>query len=102
MAAASMFEYTIYPDGGEPYEISCGTRDVLAWERAGKGRTSQDLVTGSATATYSFLHAAATRQKLFSGSLADFEASVDLLAGHHLTASSEGEDDAAVPTNPDL
>lgn len=97
------FRLTARPDSGEPFEISAGPRDQLAWERAGANRKYSDLVSGySMRDLYSLGHIAATRAGLFAGSLTQFEEQVDLEPGHTLTAedSPEVETDDEVPTRP--
>jgi len=91
------FRMTARPDSGEPFEITAGPRDQLAWERAAPGRAYSALLSGhSMTDLYSLAHAAAKRQGLYAGSLAQFEEAVELEVGHTLTTaedSPEVEDD---------
>lgn len=93
-----MFDFTITPDGAEPYPLTASSRDVLAWEKTGKGRSFQTLLTDRRLVElYSLAHIASKRQGLFDGSLAEFEESCDLRAGR----DDQDEDaDGPDPTQP--
>lgn len=83
-----MFTYTVRPDGGEPFVVVAGMRDILKWERTaprGKRRTAEDLATASAENAYSLAYTAAHRQGLFKGTQDEFEDQVDLDGGDSLT-----------------
>lgn len=74
-----MFTFTVTPDGGEKFEVTAGTRDVLRWEKTTKGASLAQLKEGvTLGALYRIAHIAAVRQQLFTGSLAEFEESCEL------------------------
>ena len=90
-----MFTFTVTPDGGEAYTLTAGTRDVLAWEKVSRGKTINALMQDLAMADlYRIAHLAATRQQLFTGPLAEFEAACEL----ELDGDADGE--AVDPTRP--
>jgi hypothetical protein len=74
-----MFTFTITPDGGDKFEVTAGTRDVLKWERTTKGASLGQLKEGVKLGDlYKIAHIAAVRQQQFTGSLADFEDTCEL------------------------
>lgn len=74
-----MFTFTVKPDGGEPYELTTTSRDVLHWEKVNKGKSLRQLGSEpSMTDFYALAHVTATRRQLFTGTLQEFEASVDI------------------------
>lgn len=89
-----MIDFTVKPDGAEPYQVTATARDVLVWEKAAKSRTFVKMMSELPLADlYIIAHIASRRHGLFSGNLHDFENSVDLVF--------EGEDeDSADPTPP--
>lgn len=90
-----MFTFTVTPDGAEPYTLTAGTRDVLAWEKVSRGKTINALMQDLAmTDLYRIAHLAATRQQLFTGPLAEFESTCEL----ELDGDADGE--AVDPTRP--
>lgn len=95
----AMFVWRVTPDEGEPYVVEAGTRDVLAWERAQPGRSAQQLQDDFHVANaYWLAHRAATRAGRFSGSLREFESSVDLESGTVVEVPAEGDGDGMDPT----
>ena len=88
-----MFQFTVTPDGGEPYTLTAGTRDVLNWEKVAKGRTINQLMQDLAmTDLYKLAHLASLRTQRFTGALAEFEATCELELG--------GADEQVDPTLP--
>lgn len=74
-----MIDFTIKPDGGEPYEVKAGTRDVLLWEKTSKGRSFAHLMNDLRMQDmYKLAHIAAKRQGMFTGPLDDFESTCEL------------------------
>lgn len=74
-----MFTFTVRPDGGEPYALTATTRDILQWEKTSKGKTLKTLQEQAPIEDfYKIAHFAAKRQQLFTGSLSEFEDSVDI------------------------
>lgn len=91
-----MFQFKITPDGGEPYELTADSRDVLRWERGGKGRSVAKLrETLSFVDLYALAHLAAKRQGRADGSLAEFEESCTFEF-----VADEDEDESGDPTRP--
>lgn len=77
----SMMTFEIIPDDGDPYRLEAGSRDVLMWEKAGKGRSFGQFGSGESMRMehlYGLAYFAARRQGLFTGSLAEWEQSVEL------------------------
>lgn len=74
-----MFTFTVLPDNGKEYEVTATSRDVRAWEKKHRDNSlmklTQDLKLDD---LYQVAYIASVRQGLYSGSQADFEASVDL------------------------
>lgn len=89
-----MYTFKIKPDDGDEFVVTAGTRDVLAWERAGKGRSvSQLMVSGlTMSAVYELAFLTAKRHGKFNGTQTEFEVSVDI---------ELGEDEAPDPTRTD-
>lgn len=79
-----MIEFTVQPDGGEKYEVTATSRDIVVWEKrtaSGKGgpRSFAQLMSDlRMTDMYIIAHVASKRLGLFEGSQADFEQGVDL------------------------
>lgn len=74
-----MFKFTIKPDDGEQYEVVAGSRDILAFEKAGRGRTLTQLSENpKMDDLYALSFLAAKRQGLFEGPREMWDASVDL------------------------
>ena len=74
-----MFTITVKPDGQDPFDVTASTRDVLQWEKVGKDNSLTKLQNNpSVSDMYSIAHFACKRQQRFTGSLQDFEASVDI------------------------
>src|SRR5690606_7630074 len=69
----------VAPDGQEPFKLVAGPRDILRWERTGKGRSASQLADGvSMTAVYEIAFQAVTRSGRWSGSFDEFCDSVDV------------------------
>lgn len=73
-----MHNFQITPDEGEAYEVRSTTRDILLWERTTKGAAAHQLQEPTMAALYKIAHLASVRTGRFSGSLKDFEETVDL------------------------
>jgi hypothetical protein len=74
-----MFVFTVNPDGADPYRAEAKSRDVIVWERAGRGRSLSKLAEAPRMEDmYSLAHTAVRRLALFTGSLPEFEATCDL------------------------
>lgn len=69
-----MLDFRVTPDGGEPYAVKADSRDVLVWEKTGKGKAFSKLMEDlSMVDLYRMAHIASRRQGLFTGSLDEFE-----------------------------
>ena len=73
-----MHNFRITPDNGDTYEVTSTTRDILMWERTTKGAAAFQLQEPTMGALYRIAHLASQRTGQFSGTLKDFEESVDL------------------------
>ena len=92
-----MIDVTITPDGGGPIEVTIQSRDVLVWERTGKGRSFGTLMDDiSMTAIYHLAWLAMRRLGHFAGDLKEFEATVEV------SLEEDQEDAEADPTPPAL
>lgn len=90
-----MFTFKIIPDASEPFEVVAKSRDIVRWEKGGRGRSFgkfADQANLSYTDLYSLAHATCVRRGLYGGSLADFEDGVDV--------ELVGEDADTDPTQP--
>lgn len=66
----------VVPDDREPFRVVARSRDISNWERTGKGR---DFTSGvNVSQIEEIAHIAASRQGLWSGSLAEFRAQCDI------------------------
>jgi hypothetical protein len=85
--------FRVTPDGGEPYEVTAGTRDVLVWEKTTPGAVASGLAEQqSLVDMYKIAWIASRRHGLFDGTLQQFEQNCDL---------DDGKDEPNVdPTNP--
>jgi hypothetical protein len=70
-----VIDFTIKPDGGDPYEITADSRDVLGWEKQSRGKkTFVGLMdTLNMIDMYQVAYIAAKRLGKFPGELAEFE-----------------------------
>ena len=74
-----MFTVTVTPDGGDAYDVTATSRDVMAWEKGGKGRSLGRLAeNASITDVVALAYLAAYRQGRFSGTREEFEATCDV------------------------
>lgn len=97
-----MITVKVVPDAGEAYELTCTSRDVLNWEKTSKGTTFNQLMDDLAMVhMYRIAHLAAKRQQMFTGTLDEFEKTVELeLVGDESGDSDDDEDGADPPTGP--
>jgi hypothetical protein len=76
-----MFTFRVFPDGAEPYEVTARSRDIVQWEKTGKGRSFGRLA-NEANLSFSDLtslaYVTAKRQGRYFGSLEEFEQSSDV------------------------
>src|SRR5690606_19493834 len=96
----SMMTFEIIPDDGDPYRLEAGSRDVLMWEKAGKGRSFGQFGSGESMRMehlYGLAYYAARRQGLFTGSLAEWEQSVEL---RPVKDDEDDEEGTVDPTRP--
>ncbi|TKG58050.1 hypothetical protein [Prauserella endophytica] len=74
-----MIDFKIRPDGGEPFEVTATTRDILNWEKVTKGASLKQLMEDlHAGDLYKVAHFASKRTQQFTGTLQEFEQSCDL------------------------
>lgn len=89
-----MQRFKVSPDGGEPYELVTGSRDVLVWEKTNRtGRTAVSLTEGASLMDqYAIAYLGAKRQGLFTGTREEFDSTCELEA--------LGEEEEPDPTPP--
>lgn len=74
-----MINLKVMPDDGEAFDLTATTRDIAKWERITKGASFAGLQNDmKITNVYQVSHIAAVRLGLFSGTLAEWQESVDL------------------------
>ena len=74
-----MIDFTIHPDGGEPYEVKATARDVLMWEKGGRDRSVLKLLTDLHMSwLYQVAHISSKRTQQFTGTLDEFEKTCEL------------------------
>lgn len=87
-----MLTVKVTPDHGESFVVTASSRDVLTWEKTGKGRSQASFQNGIAMAeVYEIAYLAAKRQGLTELARLDFELGCDVEL-----VDDEEED----PTNP--
>jgi hypothetical protein len=90
-----MFDFTISPDEGDPYQVTATTRDIAKWEKTTKGASLRQLETEyRATDLYAIAYHAAIRTGMFAGTLKEFQDGADL------RMLDDGEDEDEDPTQP--
>lgn len=94
-----MYTFTVQPDGGESFEVTASTRDVLKWEKTTKGATVARLERNpSIVDLYAIAWHASKRAKLFAGSLAEFEDTCDIVT-HDEDQDDDEDGDELGPTS---
>lgn len=95
--------WTAYPDDGEPFDITASSRDILRWEKSKPGRSITQLMGGEPrmAEVYALACVAAVRAGDFTGSLAQFEETVDL-DGREPEDQADADADEEGPTQPGL
>lgn len=74
-----MFTFTMEDDDGRKFEAKATSRDVLIWEKTGRNRSVTKLGEDpQMSEMYALAYIASKRTKVFDGTLADFEQTVDL------------------------
>lgn len=74
-----MFDFKLTPDDGEQFDVTAGSRDVLVWEKSTKGASFGSIAEGlRITDLYKIAWIASKRLGHFGGTLAEFEAGVEL------------------------
>ncbi len=92
-----MFDFIVQPDDGEQFSVTAGPRDILAWENAHKGVSLRALMSEyKMTQLYQLAYQAATRQKLYKGTFAEFQETCDVTA----PIKDDDADDSEDPTQP--
>ena len=93
-----MLTVKMTPDDGAEIKVEILARDILTWERAGKGRVLQHFLNNvNMVDLYWLTWTAARRLRLFTGDLRSFEETVEV------EPETESEEDEGVdPTRPAL
>lgn len=73
-----MMRFKVVPDSGEAFEVEAKARDVLAWEKRGKGRKFSDFREVTMAAMYELAYLAARRSGQWSGTLDEWCDLVDI------------------------
>lgn len=68
----------VTPEGGDPIRVVATSRDVRAWEKVCKEFAFTNAASLAMRDIYGIAYKACVRQKIFTGSIADFEAIHDL------------------------
>jgi hypothetical protein len=91
-----MMDFTVTPDGGDPYEVKATSRDVLVWERTNRAKKvfSTLMEQLSMVDLYHLCWIACRRLGLFSGDLATFEQTCEV------NPDTEEEQEGPDPTQP--
>lgn len=86
-----MFTFKISPEDAEAFQVKGTSRDISKWEKTTKGASLHKLRTEMCVVDlYRIAYNACTRTGLWTGTLADFEDTVDL--------DTIDEDDEVDPT----
>lgn len=89
------FNFTVAPDGAEPFEVTAKSRDLAHWERQFKG-VSIDRLANNPTVNdlESLAWVTSSRRGVFQGNLNEFREQCDF----DMLDADEDEDDGAGPT----
>jgi hypothetical protein len=75
-----LINFTVRPDNADEYKVKAGARDVLVWEKTGRGKTFKGLMDQLAMVDlYRLAHIASRRLGLFNGDLKAFEETVEVI-----------------------
>lgn len=91
-----MIPLRVIPDEGDPIDIDVTSRDVLRWERSGRGKTLKSFEQNpTMAAMYELAHTHLLRTKQFAGDLDELMATVDI---EELADEAEEGEGSADPT----
>lgn len=68
----------VTPDGGDPMRVVATSRDIRQWEKVSKTFAFSNMAELKMTDVYGIAYQACRRQKVFNGTLAEFEDQHDL------------------------
>ena len=76
-----MLTVSVRPDDGDEYQLKITARDALMWEKVtgGKKTTLQFLGNMAMVDLYKMSHISARRQQLFTGTLEEWEKTVEVI-----------------------
>jgi hypothetical protein len=95
-----VFTFDVTPDEGELYRVTATSRDVVHWERTGKGRSLAQIGENARmTDLVDIAYIASVRHRLYEGKAEDFRASVDVEVID--TTEDDDLDDESGPTQRD-
>jgi len=80
--------------GGKEYQITCGARDILAWEKAGPGRAAAQVINLSVFRLddlYALAFATMRRQGLWDGKESELRDRAEIDLGHAIASDDEAE-----------
>lgn len=102
------FDQEAPANAGEVFELTCESRDILAWEKAGPGRAAAQVINLAGFRLddlYSLSFAAMRRQELWGGKEDELRKWAEIDLGHATVSKedeqSEAEEEADPPTQPD-
>lgn len=74
-----MFNFTITPDGGKPFDVASSSRDICVWEAVSTGRSLTALMENLRMSDlYEIAHVACRRLKAYDAPLAQFKLDCEL------------------------
>lgn len=97
------FDQKAPTNAGEVFEITCESRDILAWEKAGPGRAAAQVVTLTAFKLddlYALSFAAMRRQSLWGGKESELREWAEIDLGHAAVSKEDEEREASEEQDP--
>jgi hypothetical protein len=89
--------------GGKEYQITCGSRDILAWEKAGPGRAAAQVINLSSFRLddlYSLAFATLRRQGVWGGKESELREHAEIDLGHARLTEEEAEAEEQAEADP--
>lgn len=96
-----MIEFDVRPDGADEFRLVATSRDVSLWERTGKGRSVGQIERDPRMSQLEEVaYTACRRQGLWSGTLEEFRANVDIQPIDQSTKDDEDEQEGTDGLDP--